>query len=194
MTDANPVYQRIARITRTSPSTNHHYGYTGSSSRGISCSLLISLPVCHSEQDVRRDGRNKRRKIQHLSIFGRKNYLLVPAIRLVCRGCRISFVWMYDFVGPKQQYSWAFRAQTVEQALGSTAAHSARMQEAPVSTVQRMHQNALPEKRKHLAEQYGRKLGTRQAWYWVSTTLPSKRGTRTILLFIIFAGKPCWIC
>ena len=32
----------------------------------------------------------------------------------------------------------------VEQALGSTAAHSARMQQAPASTVQRMHNEAVP--------------------------------------------------
>lgn len=112
-----------------------------------------SCPICHSTQDVKRDGRNKPRKVRHLSIFGRKSYLHVPSLRLACTCCRISFVWTYDFVGPKQRYSRAFRVQTVEQALGSTAAHSARMQEAPASTVQRMHQDALPAESKRLVDQ-----------------------------------------
>ncbi|AET61210.1 transposase IS204/IS1001/IS1096/IS1165 family protein [Paenibacillus terrae HPL-003] len=112
-------------------------------------------PLCHSEASVKRDGRNRTRQIRHLSIFGRKSYLHVPSIRMTCTRCRISFVWIYDFVGPKQRYSQAFRAQTVEQTLGSTAVHSALMQQAPVSTVQRMHQEALPKACEHL---------TKQAW------------------------------
>ncbi|MNE00231.1 Transposase [compost metagenome] len=110
-------------------------------------------PVCDSEQDVKRDGRNKPRQIRHLSVFGKKSYVHVPSLRLACTRCRISFVWTYDFVGPKQRYSRAFRSQTVEQALGSTAAHSARMQEAPASTVQHMHQEALPNESERLLEQ-----------------------------------------
>lgn len=34
-------------------------------------------PLCDSEKDVKRDGRNKPRKIRHLSVFGRKCYLYV---------------------------------------------------------------------------------------------------------------------
>ena len=109
-------------------------------------------PLCDSEKDVKRDGRNKPRKIRHLSVFGRKCYLYVPSFRLACSRCGISFVWAYEFVGPKQRYSHLFRLQTVEQAFGSTAAHSARMQETPASTVQRMHQEALPTASKHLEE------------------------------------------
>lgn len=110
-------------------------------------------PICNSKQHVKRDGRNNMRKIRHLSIFGRKCYLHIPSLRLACTHCRISFVWTYDFVGPKQRYSRAFRTQTVEQALGSTAAHSARMQESPASTVQRMHQEALPAESERLCKQ-----------------------------------------
>nr|WP_244315646.1 transposase [Paenibacillus brasilensis] len=51
---------------------------------------------------------------------------------------------MYEFVAPKQCYSKLFRSHTVEQSLGSTAAQSARMQHTPVSTVQRMHNEAVP--------------------------------------------------
>ncbi|MEK3795551.1 transposase [Paenibacillus sp. FSL R7-0204] len=46
-----------------------------------------------------------------------------------------------------------FRSQTVNQALGFTAAHSARIQEAPASTVQRMHQEALPAESERLLKQ-----------------------------------------
>jgi transposase len=110
-------------------------------------------PVCDSEQDVKRDGRNKTRQIRHLSVFGRKCFLHIPSLRLACSRCHIGFVWSYEFVGPKQRYSRLFRQQTVDQALGSTAVHSARMQEAPSSTVQRMHQEALPAERDGLVHQ-----------------------------------------
>nr|WP_234399852.1 transposase family protein [Paenibacillus popilliae] len=55
-------------------------------------------PVCHSEQDVKRDGSNKPRKIRHLAVFGRKSYLHVPSIRLACSRCKVGFVWSYEFV------------------------------------------------------------------------------------------------
>jgi hypothetical protein len=58
--------------------------------------------------------------------------------------CRI-FGWTYEFVGHKQRYSKLFRSLAVEQALGSIAAHSACMQQAPTSTVQRLHQEAVPQ-------------------------------------------------
>ncbi|WP_270172683.1 transposase [Paenibacillus sp. SYP-B4298] len=110
-------------------------------------------PICDSEQHVKCDGRNQPRQIRHLSILGRKSYVHVPSQRLTCTRFGIRFVWMYDFVGPKQRYSRAFRAETVEQALGSTSAHSARMQDVPASTVQRMHQDALPTENERLMEQ-----------------------------------------
>lgn len=112
-----------------------------------------ACPLCHSEDAVKRDGRNTPRKIRHVSIFGKKCFLHVPSIRLACSRCHIGFVWSYTWVGPKEQYSRAFRSQTVNQALGSTAAHSARMQEAPASTVQRMHQEALPAENERLLQQ-----------------------------------------
>lgn len=110
-------------------------------------------PVCYSEQSVKRDGRNKSRKIRHISIFGKKCFLHIPSLRLACSRCNIGFVWSYAWVGPKEQYSRLFRSQTVNQALGSTAAHSARMLDLPASTVQRMHQEALPVENERLLEQ-----------------------------------------
>lgn len=153
-----------------------------------------SCPACHSEQFVKRDGSNKLRKIRHLAIFGKRCYLRVPAIRLACTSCKIGFVWAYHFAGPKQRYSHLCRKQMVEQALGSTAAHSARMQEAPASTVQRIHQEALPLESERIVEKVWKKPRPLLAWCWASTTLPSKKGIRTILAFTIFEGKRCWIC
>jgi transposase len=110
-------------------------------------------PICHSEQAVKRDGRNTPRKIRHISIFGKKCFLHIPSVRLACSQCKVGFVWSYTWVGPKEQYSRLFRSQTVNQALGSTASHSARMQDLPASTVQRMHQEALPAENERLLEQ-----------------------------------------
>nr|WP_256873667.1 hypothetical protein [Paenibacillus kribbensis] len=62
-------------------------------------------------------------------------------------------MWVYDFVGPKQRYSKLFRSRIVEQALGSTAVHSTRMQQAPSSSVQRMHNEAIPAEYERIYEQ-----------------------------------------
>nr|WP_051236272.1 transposase family protein [Paenibacillus pinihumi] len=102
-------------------------------------------PVCQSMQHVIRKGNNGRRIVRHLSVFEKKTFLNVPALRLQCSACEVGFGWMYEFVGPKQRYSKLFRTQTVEQVLGSTAAHSARMQQTPASTVLRFHHEAIPE-------------------------------------------------
>lgn len=77
-------------------------------------------------------------------MFAKKTFLHVPSIRLSCTTCEAGFGWSYEFVGPKQRYSWHFRSHTVEQALGSTAAHSARMQQLPASSEQRIHNEAVP--------------------------------------------------
>jgi len=97
-----------------------------------------SCPCCGSDQDVIRKGTNGPRFVRHLPVFEKKAYLHVPSIRMHCNRCEIGFVWTYEFVGPKQRYSRLFRTHTVEQA------HSARMQQAPASTVQRMHNEAVP--------------------------------------------------
>jgi len=111
-----------------------------------------SCPICLRDQHVIRKGSNGMRTIRHLSAFEKRIYLRVPSLRMYCRCCDIGFSWTYSFVGPKQQYSHSFRAQTVEQALGSTAAHSARMQQAPASTVQRMQEESLPIEKARIYE------------------------------------------
>lgn len=93
------------------------------------------------------------RRIRHLAVFGKKTYLHVPSIRMYCTRCEVGFVWTYEFVGPKQRYSKFFRSHAVEQALGSTAAHSARMQQAPASTIQRIHHEAVPAEGERIYKQ-----------------------------------------
>jgi transposase len=111
-----------------------------------------SCPVCGSVQHVIRKGSNGRRTIRHLPVFEKQVYLHVPSIRMRCTGCEIGFSWTYTFAGPKQRYSTSFRARAVEQALGSTAAHSARMQQAPASTIQRMQEEAMPAEKERIYE------------------------------------------
>ncbi|MFF2018919.1 ISL3 family transposase [Paenibacillus sp. NPDC058177] len=110
-------------------------------------------PFCHSHQNVIRKGTNGKRIVRHLPAFEKKAFLHVPSIRLFCTRCEVGFVWVYEFVGPKQRYSRRFRAHTFELALGSTAAHSARLQQAPASTVQHMHNEAIPLESERIIEQ-----------------------------------------
>jgi len=110
-------------------------------------------PCCGSDQNVIRKGKNDMRRVRHLSVFEKKTYLHVPSIRMYCTRCEAGFVWAYEFVGPKQRYSKLFRSQSVEQALGSTAAHSARMQQAPASTIQRIHYEAVPAEGERIYKQ-----------------------------------------
>ncbi|MDQ8737159.1 transposase family protein [Paenibacillus sp. LHD-38] len=109
-------------------------------------------PVCHSDEFVTLKGRNGMRTVRHLPAFEKNVYLLVPSIRMHCSQCHLGFVWVYDFVGAKRRYSKLFRERTVEQALGYTAVLSARMQETPASTVQRMHNEAVPLESERLSE------------------------------------------
>nr|WP_246627464.1 hypothetical protein [Paenibacillus solanacearum] len=53
-------------------------------------------------------------------------------------------------MGHKQQYSKHFRSIAVEHALGSTAAHSVRILQAPTSTVQRLHEEAISQMSEHV--------------------------------------------
>jgi hypothetical protein len=84
---------------------------------------LQSRPLFLMEQHVIRKGTNGTRTVRHLSVFKRKSYLQVPAIRLFCTTCHTGFGWTDEFAGHKQRHSKLFRSLAVEPALGSTAAH-----------------------------------------------------------------------
>lgn len=110
-------------------------------------------PICRSDEFVILKGSNGVRKVRHLPVFEKKVYLLLSAIRMLCSKCEAGFVWDYSCVGPKKRYSNLFRERAAKQALGSTAAHSARMQQAPATTVQQMHNEFVPRECERLAEQ-----------------------------------------
>ena len=110
-------------------------------------------PICRSDEFVILKGSNGMRKVRHLPAFEKKVYLLLSSIRMHCSKCEAGFVWDYLCVGPKKRYSHLFRERAAEQALGSTAAHSARMQQAPATTVQQMHNEFVPQECERLTEQ-----------------------------------------
>jgi transposase len=60
---------------------------------------------------------------------------------------------LYAFVEPKRRYNHLFRERAAEQSFGSTAAHSAQMEQAPISTIQRIHNEAVPLESERLSEQ-----------------------------------------
>jgi transposase len=72
---------------------------------------------------------------------------------MYCSRCEAGFVWAYEFVEPKRRYSRDFRTCAVEQALGSTVAHSARIQQAPASTVGHMYDEVVPIGSERIYEQ-----------------------------------------
>lgn len=147
-------------------------------------------PICHCERSVTRDGHNNPRKIRHLSIFGRKSYVHVPSLRLACTRCRISYVWTYSFVGPKQRYSRAFRSQTVEQALVAPRQLIAlECKECLPVRCSRCIKKHFQLKASAFPSKLGAKLKTPQAWYSGLMTLRSKKGIRTILASTIFGAK-----
>jgi transposase len=116
-------------------------------------------PICQSDQYVIRKGSNGLRKVRHLPAFENRVYLQIPSIRMHCTSCETGFVWSYEFVGPKKRYSHLFQEKIVEQAYGSTSEHSARIQQTPASTVQRMHNEAIPIESERLSEQAWRQAG-----------------------------------
>jgi len=135
-----------------------------------------SCPICQSVEHVIRKGTNGVRTVRHLAVFERKSYLHVPAIRLYCRSCHVGFGWVYGFVGHKQRYSKPFRSLAVEHALGSTAAHSARMLQAPTSTVQRLHQEALPPMSEHVQAKAWAETKTMNGWVLGVDDFAMKKG------------------
>ncbi|WP_337101447.1 transposase [Paenibacillus sp. YIM B09110] len=114
-----------------------------------------------------------------ISLNLKKTYLYDPSIRMRCTRCCVDFVWVYGFVLTKRRYSSAFCMQAAELALGSTAVHSAYMQEAPVSTVIRMHQDMLKSENQRIAQ---------KAWH------QAERSTKLVLSVDDFApAYHAWI-
>lgn len=94
-------------------------------------------PICSSVQTIRR-GVAYKRKIRHLSAFGRRVFLHLPAIRLSCGECHSSFVWQYECVSPKKRYTKSFEASLLGHVVGSTVTHTAKVTVTPATTVERV--------------------------------------------------------
>lgn len=112
-----------------------------------------ACPVCKSDKQVIRKGKNKTRKIRHTRSFNKITYLLAPAIRLFCKNCQVGFVWQYSFASAKKQYSSQFEQRCISLAEGATVKKSAELQYVPISTVERMVAISQPEKSCQLQEQ-----------------------------------------
>ncbi|MGM0877725.1 MAG: transposase family protein [Bacillota bacterium] len=75
-------------------------------------------PACHSNQVIRR-GVAYQRKVCHLPTFGRRVFLILPAIRMTCTHCEASFVWQYECVAPGKRYTRSFEASLPNQVVGN---------------------------------------------------------------------------
>lgn len=76
--------------------------------------------------------------MRHLATFGKRVYLLLPAIRLSCTDCQENFVWQYDCVAPKKRYTKVVEAILPQHAIGSTITQAPRTTETPATTVHRV--------------------------------------------------------
>lgn len=99
---------------------------------------LQDCPQCKGKNVIRK-GCAYLRKVRHLSAFGRRVYLLLPAIRMSCKQCEASFVWQYECVTPGKRYTKQFEASLTGQIVGATVTHAAKVMKTPASTVERVY-------------------------------------------------------
>lgn len=121
-----------------------------------------ACPLCQSKQNVIRKGANKTRRVRHLSSFGKRVYLCLPAIRLYCKDCDCNFSWNYPFVGEKKRYTYEFEETSGKMAAGSTSKHAACMQQIPPSTAFHMHEKWVEKESTSLQQTVWEKSKTRQ--------------------------------
>ncbi|SFP68444.1 Transposase [Salibacterium halotolerans] len=101
------------------------------------CTSLQSCPTCRSKERVIRRGVAYRRKVRDLAAFGSKVFLHLPAIRLYCHSCKVSFVWDYEDVEPKKQVTKRFEKQASSYVVGATVKHAAALLQMPVTSLTR---------------------------------------------------------
>lgn len=99
---------------------------------------LQICPQCQGENIIRK-GIAYQRKVRHLSAFGRRVFLLLPAIRLFCKQCDITFVWQYSCVARGKRYTKSFEASIPSQVVGATVTHAAKQTQTPATTVERIY-------------------------------------------------------
>lgn len=101
-------------------------------------------------KNVIRKGCAYLRKVRHLSAFGSRVYLLLPAIRMSCKQCEASFVWHYTCVSPGKRYTKQFEASLPGHVVGATVKHAAKQTQTPASTVDRVFKMWMENESKHV--------------------------------------------
>lgn len=94
-------------------------------------------PYCQGHSVIR-NGIPYHRKVRHLSAFEKKVYLFIPAIRLRCKDCDKTFIWMYESVEQGKRFTKAFETNVSRHVFGSTVAHATALLETSYSTIERM--------------------------------------------------------
>ncbi|WP_442893633.1 transposase family protein [Bacillus sp. 2205SS5-2] len=85
---------------------------------------LQPCPQCRGLDVIRKENAYQR-KVRHLPAFGHRVFLFIPAIRMMCKHCEISFVWKYECVASGKSYTKQFEASLSYQVLGATVTHAA---------------------------------------------------------------------
>ncbi|GGK09112.1 hypothetical protein GCM10007063_34420 [Lentibacillus kapialis] len=104
--------------------------------------LVQTCPCCGSTY-VKRNGTPYKRQVRHLPLMKWRTILLVPSINMTCMDCDAHFVWQYDFVKPKKQYTQAFQEKLIQQGHGTTIQAMASFQAVPYATAERYYKRGL---------------------------------------------------
>ncbi|WCN36745.1 transposase [Aneurinibacillus uraniidurans] len=97
-----------------------------------------SCPCCHSTLYVIHRGVAYTRKVRNLPAFGRMVSLMLPAIRMTCTSCDVSFVWSYACVAPGKRYTKTFEDSLPSYVMGAKVTHAAKQTQTPVTTTDRV--------------------------------------------------------
>ncbi|ANU12059.1 hypothetical protein BBH88_18245 [Planococcus antarcticus DSM 14505] len=110
---------------------------------------LQACPQCQGTEVIRK-GCAYQRKVRHLSAFGCRVFLFLPAIRLMCKQCDVSFVWQYGCVAPGRRYTKQFEASLPRQVIGATVTHAAKQTQTPATTVERVFKQWMETESAHV--------------------------------------------
>ncbi|MBE1556911.1 transposase family protein [Sporosarcina limicola] len=94
-------------------------------------------PHCLGE-DVIHKGIAYQRTVRHLPAFGRRVFLCLPTIRLLCKPCGATFIFDYACVEPGKRYTKQFVASLPGHVVGATVKHAAKQTQPPATTVERV--------------------------------------------------------
>lgn len=110
---------------------------------------LQPCPQCQGMKVIRK-GSAYQRKVRHLSAFGHRVFLLMPAIRMMCKHCEVSFVWQYECVASGKRYTKPFEASLPNQVIGATVTHAAKQTQTPATTVERIFKQWMESESAHV--------------------------------------------